>query len=161
MQFAIAAALALAAQTSPAPTPPPSAPVAAPVQTSVEYSMPIAGNWVYAPAADGSEATFSNESGQAQITIRCTRSTRRVAFLKAATAASPTLWVWTSSQTRSLPATFDAATSRVSADIVAYDPLLDAIASSRGRVGFRASEPQALVVPPWGDVGRVIEDCRV
>jgi hypothetical protein len=82
-------------------------------------------------------------------------------LLKAAPAASPSLWVWTSSQRRSLPATYDASAARVSADLQAMDPLLDAMASSRGRIGFSTSGVAALVVPPWADVARVVEDCRV
>ena len=132
-----------------------------PVQSNLEYSVPIAGDWTYASTTDGSSATFANSNGQPQLTIRCTRSTRRVAFLKAATGAAPSMWIWTSSQKKSVPATYDSATARVVADMGAYDPLLDAIASSRGRIGFSTSGLEALVVPPWGDVGRVIEDCRV
>jgi hypothetical protein len=49
----------------------------------------------------------------------------------------------------------------VSSEFGAYDPLLDAMASSRGRIGISASGLAALVVPPWAEVGRVIEDCRV
>ena len=119
------------------------------------------GNWSYAPTSDGSQATFANASGQPQLTVRCTRSMRRVSLLKAASAASPTMWIWTSSEKKSLPATYDAASGRVSAELGAYDSLLDAIAFSRGRIGFSTSGLEALVVPPWGEVGRVIEDCRV
>jgi hypothetical protein len=71
------------------------------------------------------------------------------------------LWVWTSSQQKSLPAIYDPASARVSADLQAYDPMLDAIASSRGRIGFSSSGLATLIVPPWAEVGRVIEDCRV
>ena len=132
-----------------------------PVQSNLEYAATIAGDWTYSATADGSEATFANGSAQPQLTIRCTRSNRRIAIVKSAPSASPTLWVWTSSQSRSLPAAFDAASGRVSAELGAYDPFLDAIAASRGRIGFSTSGLEALVVPPWADVGRVIEDCRV
>jgi hypothetical protein len=71
------------------------------------------------------------------------------------------LWVWTSSQVKSVPAAFDAASARVSAEMAPFDPLLDAIAFSRGRIGFSTSGLAAMVVPPWGEVGRVVEDCRV
>jgi hypothetical protein len=152
MIVAIAAALALAAQPTPAD---------APAASDLSYATPIAGSWAYAATADGSEATFSNASNQPQLTIRCTRSTRRVSILKPAPSAAPSLWVWTSSQVKSLPATFDSTTSRVSTDLWAYDAFLDAIASSRGRIGFSTSGLAALVVPPWPEVGRVIEDCRV
>ena len=148
------AALALAAQA-------PVAPAGSPVQSNLEYSTPVAGSWNYAATGDGSEASFLNDSGQQQLTIRCTRSTRRITLLKAAAVAAPSLWVWTSSQSRSLPATFDASASRVSTDLAAFDPFLDAIASSRGRIGLSSSGLAALVVPPWSEVARVIEDCRV
>ena len=164
MNIAFVAALALATQSSPAPQPPvaPQSPtVTAPVQSNLEYAMPVAGSWTYAATVDGSESTFSNQSGSPQLTIRCTRSTRRVGILKAASAASPSIWVWTSSDKKSLPATFDSAAGRVSTELGAYDPFLDAIASSRGRIGFSTSGLEALVVPPWAEVSRVIEDCRV
>jgi len=154
MPIVIAAALALAAAQSPRTD-------GTPVESNLEYVAPIAGNWTYAPTSDGGEAMFANANGQPQLTIRCTRSTRRVAILENAPAASPSMWIWTSSQSRSLPATYDPASGRVSTDFGAYDPFLDAIASSRGRVGFSTSGLAALVVPPWTEVARVIEDCRV
>lgn len=153
MPFLFAAALAQTAPTSNVDS--------TPLKSNLEYTEPVVGNWTYLATNDGSEATFSNTSGQPQLTIRCTRSTRRVAILKAAPSASPSLWIWTSSKKMSLPATYDSTSARVSADLGAYDPLLDAIASSRGRIGFSSSGLQALVVPPWADVARVIEDCRV
>jgi hypothetical protein len=154
MPFTLAAAFALAA----APTP---ATQGTPVESNLEYATPIAGDWTYATTATGSEATFANASAQPQLTIRCTRSNRRISILKAAPSASPTMWIWTSSQSKSLPATFDAASGRVSVELGAYDSLLDAVAASRGRIGFSTSGVAALVVPPWAEVARVIEDCRV
>jgi hypothetical protein len=154
MHFLLAAALALT--TDPTPDV-----AGTPVQSNLEYLMPIAGDWTYAPTNDGSQAIFANSGGQPQLTIRCTKSTRRVALLKPASSASPSMWVWTSSQKRSLPASYDASTAQVSAELAPYDPLLDAIVSSRGRVGFSTSGLEALVVPPWADIARVIEDCRV
>jgi hypothetical protein len=153
MKIAIPAALALTAILSPRLE-------GAPVPTDLSYSMPVTGNWTYAPTSEGSAASFTDSSGKSQLTIHCTRSSRRVKILKTATAASPLLWIWTSSQNKSLPASYDASGGRIVADVSAYDPILDAIASSRGRIGFSASGVGALVVPPWADVGRVVEDCR-
>ena len=154
MAMLLAAALALTAEATANAS-------GSPIASNLEYVAPIAGGWSYSPKADGSEATFSNSAGQPQLTIRCTRSTRRISFLKAAASASPTLWIWTSSERKSLPATYDPASARVSADIRAYDPFLDAISASRGRIGFSSSGLAALVIPPWAEVGRVIEDCRI
>jgi hypothetical protein len=155
MTFAFVAALALvAAIQSPAAAGPP-------VQPNVEFATPVAGSWRYATASDGSAVTFSNSSGQPQLTIHCTRATRRVSIIKNSPSASPSLWIWTSSQAKTLPATYDSTSARVSAELGAYDSFLDAIASSRGRIGFGTPGLAALVVPPWADVARVIEDCRV
>lgn len=139
------------------------APVQAPSVSGpdLSYAATVGGNWTYAPLATGSEATYVDGQLRPQVTIRCTRLTRRVSIAKPVSAAVSALWVWTSSQTRSLPATFDATSSRVSADLPAFDPLLDAIAWSRGRIGFSTAGAAPLVVPPWSEVGRVIEDCRV
>jgi hypothetical protein len=154
MRFAIAAALALTATPS-------FAVQSVPANSNLTYDMPVVGNWNYATIAGGSEANFVDSASRTQLTIRCTRLSRQVTILKPASTAAPFMWVWTSSQVKNVPATYDATSAQVSASLPAFDPLLDAIASSRGRIGFSTSGLAALVVPPWGDVGRVIEDCRV
>jgi hypothetical protein len=123
-------------------------------------ATPIAGNWAYAATADGSEAAFANATGSPQLWVHCTRATRRVSIAKPATRAAPLLNVWTSSLTRSAPASFNPATGRLTIDLAAADPLLDAIVSSRGRIGLTVAGQPSLVVPAWAEAARVIEDCR-
>jgi hypothetical protein len=135
----------------------------APTAPSVDPSVaaPVEGNWIYSTAPDGSEANFVGVTGQAQLTIHCSRAVRQVIIFRPSSAVAPFLWVWTSGPTRNLPASFNPATGRVSATLAAYDPLLDAIAFSRGRVGFQLTGQPMLIVPAWQDITRVIEDCRV
>ena len=152
----IAAALALTAATS----------LHAQAQTAASVAtyataVPIAGGWRYSAAADGSQAVFANASAQPQLSIRCTRSTRLVSISKPATGAAPFLFVWTSSNTRNLPASFKPATMQLVADVTAMDSILDSIAFSRGRIAVSASGSAALVFPSWPELIRVIEDCRV
>ena len=132
-------------------------------QTVADYSTatPLGGSWSYVPTADGSEARFSNAYAQPQITIHCTRATRRVALAKPASAAAPFISIWTSSQSRSAPASFNPATNRLTAEFAAFDAFLDAIAFSRGRAAFSVGAAPALIVPVWSEISRVIEDCRV
>ncbi len=146
--FRIAAALALLA-ASPARA------------QDLSTATPIAGSWSYAPASDGSEAVFTNSAGSPQLWLHCMRATRRVAISRPATAAAPFINVWTSSQSRSVASSFNPATGRLMIDLAAYDSLLDAIVSSRGRIGFTVAAQAPLVVPPWAEPARVIEDCRV
>jgi hypothetical protein len=131
-------------------------------QAAPDYTtaQPIGGAWNYTQTADGSEATFIGATNQPQLTIRCTRSTRRVAIAKPATGAAPFISIWTSSQSRTAPASFNPATNRLTTDFAAFDAFLDAIAFSRGRAAFSVGSAPALVVPVWSEVSRVIEDCR-
>jgi len=123
-------------------------------------ATPIDGTWAYAATNDGSEANFTNAAAAVQLTVHCTRATRRVSISKAATAAAPLLNVWTSSLTRSVPSAFNPTTGKLTIDLANYDPLLDALATSRGRVGFSVGTEPALVIPAWAEAARVIEDCR-
>ena len=153
MQIKSLAALALAA--------PSSALAQAPAQPVATYAsaVPIAGTWSYRPFAGGSEAVFANAAAP-QLTIRCARSARRVEISKPARGAAPFLFVWTSANTRNLPASFKPATGQLVAELAATDPLLDSLAFSRGRVAFSASGTSALVLPSAPEIDRVIEDCR-
>jgi hypothetical protein len=153
MRFPIAAALALTAASSL------HAQAAAPV-TEYQYATPLPGTWTYAPAADGSEATFLDATSHPQLFVHCTRASRQVTIAKPATGAAAFLNVWTSSQTRNLPASYNPATYRLGATVPALDPVLDAIAFSRGRFAVSVSGTTALVVPAWEEPARVVEDCR-
>ena len=147
MRLLIAAALALTAASSLH-------------AQDLSTSTPIAGNWTYAATADGSEAVFANATGSPQLWVHCARATRRVSIAKPATGAAPLLNVWTSSLTRSVASSFNPGTARLTIDLAAADPLLDAIVSSRGRIGFTVTGQPSLVVPAWAEAARVIEDCR-
>jgi hypothetical protein len=151
MRFRIAVALTVTAASS----------LQAQTIADLTTAPPIGGSWAWAQTADGSEASFTDAYSKVQLTIHCTKLTRRVSIAKAANAAAPTLSVWTSSQTRNLPASFNPATGKLSAELAAFDPLLDAIVGSRGRIGVAASGVAPLVVPTWAEVTRAVEDCRV
>jgi len=161
MRLAIAAAFALATAPSlhaQAVTAPPPSPLPPPVDYST--AMPIDGSWSWSPVAGGSAATFVNAAGMPQLTISCALPLRQITFSKPASGAAPFLSVWTSAQTRNLPASYKPATGRIEATVGAYDPLLDAIAFSRGRAGFSIAGQPPLIVPSWAEAARVIEDCR-
>jgi hypothetical protein len=83
-----------------------------------------------------------------------------VSIARPVTATGTSMAVWTSDGSRTLAAAYDARTARLSADVPAYDSFLDSIASSRGRFVVGVTGQPALVVPPWPEIARVIEDCR-
>jgi hypothetical protein len=145
--FPLLAASSLSAQTAPA-------------VPDLATATPIAGNWSYSATGGGSEATFANAGGFPQVIVHCSRATRRVSIAKPATSAADSIDVWTSSQTRKLPASFNPGTGRLTVELDATDALLDALSNSRGRLGFTVSQQPPLVVPAWAEVARVVEDCR-
>ena len=122
--------------------------------------QPAEGSWAYGMTTAGTEARFLDASGNPQLWVQCARATRRISIARTATGAAPFLTVWTSSLTRQVPASFNPATLRLTIELATFDPLLDAIVSSRGRVGFTVGTQSPLVVPPWAEAARVIEDCR-
>lgn len=149
---ALAAALAL-----PLPVP---ALSQAPAQIALERYQPVAGSWSYRAIAGGSEAGFADTAGTRRLVIRCNRAARTVSIVRLAVpAAAPALSVWTSSAARGLPARFEA-TKVLTADVSATDPLLDALAFSRGRFATAAAGAPMLTLPASPEVARVVEDCR-
>lgn len=109
-----------------------------------------AGEWTWRGSADGSEALFSDSRG-VQLVIRCTRSTRRVSFSRTGANPGAPLRIATTSSQRQLPP---------GNMVLASDPLLDAIAFSRGRLWVEALGTMPLVLSAGPEPARSIEDCR-
>ena len=129
----------------------PGAPAApAPLPVNWRAAPLHAGTWLYRTVPGGSEALFQTNLG-VQFTIRCTLATRRVSFLR--TGAPPTmlLRIMTTTSERTLP---------VGNTVASFDPVLDAIAFSRGRLAVAAAPAPMLVMPSWAEPARAIEDCR-
>ena len=123
----------------------PAAAQVAPVSFEAGKLLPLTpGQWTYAASATGSEARYG-----AAFSLRCDRATRTVIISRPG-AAPTVLTIATDSVTRNLP---------VGGRLLANDPLLDAIAFSRGR--FIVSGGGAtLAIPSWPEAARSIEDCR-
>jgi hypothetical protein len=133
---------------------------AAPAIADHSLSVPASGSWSHVSVAGGSEARFLDSARRSQLTLTCNRASRIVTISRPASAAVPYLQVWTTSQRRNLPATFNAQGAQLRASLSANDGLLDALAMSRGRIAVGVSGQAALVAPVWGEIGRVVEDCR-
>ena len=132
----------------------------APAQINIETVQPMSGNWTYRLIAGGSEADFVDATAVVRLQLKCDRSNRRVSIVRTGVAAAaPTLSVWTTSSSRTVPARF-LATKELVADLASTDALLDSIAFSRGRFATAASGAPMVAVPSAPETTRVIEDCR-
>ncbi|HEX8486026.1 MAG TPA: hypothetical protein VF643_11645 [Sphingomonas sp.] len=118
------------------------------------------GVWSYARDARGSIALFGMPGADARLTLRCDVAAQRLYLSRQGAVAAP-LTIRTSTATRSLAAQQTGGQPAYIATALAPgDPLLDAIAFSRGRFVVEQAAVPALVVPAWAEIGRVIEDCR-
>jgi hypothetical protein len=134
---------------------------------SVDYSIArvMPGLWTYQAVPGGSVARFIDSTGTARFSLECSKATRRVTIARTSAVAAPTMFLWASDASRTLAMRFEPNAMRVSADLAARDPLLDAIAFSRGRIAVTLGGPGvsngALVMPAWPEAARTIEDCRI
>ena len=108
--------------------------------------LPLAsGQWSYFATAGGSIAMYGT-----LIQLRCDRATRTITIARP-DGAPAALTISTDSIERTLPP---------SGRLLATDPLLDAIAFSRGRFLVSDGTGPTVAVPSWPETARSIEDCR-
>ncbi len=137
-------------------------PAAAQENAAVDFSYsPVsAGSWGYREIAGGSEASFVDGTGPTRMLVACGKVTRLVTISRTSAAPAANLSFWTSSASRSLGARFDQPSGRVIVQVGNNDPLLDALAFSRGRFASMMPGSPALVLPAGPEVAHVVEDCR-
>lgn len=139
----------------------PSVPVLPPPAAADWRDWPVTpGTWTYRRDERGSVALFGQAGADALAVLRCDPANRRVFLSRAGAAAGP-FTIRTSSVTRQLATGATGGTPAYeAATLPASDPLLDAMAFSRGRFALEQSGQPPLVLPAWAEVGRVTEDCR-
>lgn len=168
--FATGLILVVGACSAPAPEPSPPPPVAAPrpaptappsvaiPQYDSWMDVPAtAGDWRYRQAARGGVAEFVGQGGNRLFELACTADRQvRLAAIGAAPAAA-TMQI----RTEALSGAVTAAPGNgaVTATLAPRDPLLAAMAFSKGRFAVEVPSLQSLYLPAWPEVTRVIEDC--
>jgi len=147
--------------SQPAPAAVPMPPIAPAPQNWMDIPA-TPGDWGYRATPGGSQALFGAEGTEAQFMLQCTRAAGQIALVRIHEAAGPVpMRILTETQDRVLTATPDGGDlPTVSAQLPARDPLLDAMAISKGRFAVEVTGMQTLYLPSWPEVSRVIEDCR-
>ena len=161
----------------PAPLPPPAA--VRPRPGGDWRDAPITpGNWRWGMEGSRSVARF----GADLLILSCERSAATVTLIRPGMIAPPPapaavegvvpapsppvrqsvpMTILTSNMTR--PANGEAIPGPPAVVAVAFtarDPVLDAMAFSRGRFAIETAGLPTLYVPSWPEIGRVVEDCR-
>lgn len=169
----VALTIGAAACVPRAPQPTPTPPVARPVTQPTSTPTPVPtfsnwadapqtpGDWRYAPVAGGSEARFGEATSEARFTMRCVSASRSIELIRFGNfAGSASMIVRTEHATRGLSGAPLMDNGALRAVLSAIDPLLDAMAFSKGRFAIEAPGAPTLYLPSWPEVTRVIEDCR-
>lgn len=159
-----AATLAPQSQTPPA-APAPAAPLAVTPVTNAWMDAPqTPGDWTYVAESDETLAVFGTgrTPETVQLIIRCDRQTRRVGIARAGTADGQVeMLVRTETQDRTLTASpIQSSGALIVAELAASDPLLDAVAFSRGRFAVDVAGTDPVYAPAYPEITRVVEDCR-
>jgi hypothetical protein len=117
------------------------------------------GDWRYGARANGTEASFWSPAGAPMARLRCMIDTRMVVLsLPESGAVRPLVTIRTETATRTLAAM--PADREMTVALAPGDPLLDAMALSKGRFAVESEGLPPLHLPSWAEVSRVIEDCR-
>jgi hypothetical protein len=167
--------IALLALSACAVPPPPPAPQPAPAAKRAPVVPPVvqqpvgdwldwplaAGDWVYRRDERGSIALFGPTGQNATVTLRCDTARRRIYLAREGAGTDGRMVVRTSSTLKEFVASPTGATPAfLAVEIMPTDPILDAIALSRGRFAIEADGQLPIAIPSWAEITRIVEDCR-
>lgn len=144
----------------PAPAPPPTPPPPPLPRTDVDWRQAriTPGDWQWSNAGGQSVARFA----EGLLILACNRATRKITLIRSGRGSGlVAMTVHTASTTRPLTGSaHPGPPPAITVTFRANDPLLDAMAFSRGRFAVETAGQPTLYVPSWPKVSRVIEDCR-
>jgi hypothetical protein len=152
----------------PIPTPTPT-----PTPTPVPTLAPSYANWLDAPKSPGdwfyvsrppfSYAVFGASETNFDFVMRCDPAARSIAIGRVSAALDDRpVRILTETGLRlftGMPRQ-GSIEHLIATDLPASDPLLDAMAISKGRFAVEVAGEPTLYLPSWPEVTRVIEDCR-
>jgi hypothetical protein len=155
----------------PAPAPPPPPPPVraepAPLPPEPQYenwldAPQTLGDWTYRETATASYALFGQPGEGARFGMECNKPARTIRLVRSGSATGGVaMRIRTETAERMLAGNAVAdGTPTIEVQLQASDPLLDAMAFSRGRFAVEAAGLETLYIPAWAEVTRVIEDCR-
>lgn len=153
---------------TPAPTPTPTpTPVPAPPPRVVNEPMfenyldapQTPGTWLYADQSNGSMAVFQSPDRTPLLMLECDRVVNGIMLFRSSNGQSTrNATIRTETTQRSLQ--MQSSGPGHSVWFGSRDPLLDAMAITKGRIAIGVEGERTLYLPAWVEISRVIEDCR-
>ncbi len=121
------------------------------------------GEWRWSSASGRSTASFVTPGGNVVASLACNRAGAQVLLSRSGPGgeAHQPIAVTTTNGTRPLLSEpLLSAPGWLTVELRPVDPILDAIAFSRGRFALEAAGQPPLYLPAWAELSRVVEDCR-
>lgn len=136
--------------------------IAAPTYENWLDAPQTPGDWRYTAEQGETLALFGATGSSTDFVIACRPASRQVALVRAGSADGPVpMRIRTETADRVVEAVpANSGPARLIVTFAATDPLLDAIAFSRGRFAVETAGMPAMFIPAWPEITRVIEDCR-
>lgn len=173
LTFGLAACIPAAPEPAPPPVSQPMpepdpVPVATPAPAPTpEYESYLdapqtPGDWRYSKQDNGTVAAFGTTSGMPQFSLVCRNADRMMYLTRwAPLQGDQTMTIRTETVTRKIATkTMQDGLPGEQATLSARDPLLDAMAITKGRFAVETPGMPTLYLPAWPEISRVIEDCR-
>jgi len=157
---------------TPTPTQPPAQtpePLPPPVVVEKTYDNYLdapqtPGTWTYVEEPGESLALFGADPDAPLLIVRCGAGSGRIGIgrvIDGSTATMRPMQIQTETTTRILQANpVQSQMTLMVAELPAGDPLLDAMAITKGRFALGLEGENTLYLPAWVELTRVIEDCR-
>jgi len=147
---------------TPSPTPGRVRNIPAPAYENFLDAPQTPGTWFYQQQSGQTRAVFGTAPDDATFMIFCNASEREITLVRAdSSGAERDARIRTETrQQRIAMAPPQPGAGIIAARLSASDPLLDAMAITKGRFAVETAGLPALYLPAWVEVTRVIEDCR-
>ncbi|MCA0902519.1 hypothetical protein [Qipengyuania aquimaris] len=154
--------------STPSPTPTPTPVAQAPVTENWIDAPQTAGDWSYRKVGRGSVASFGPDLNEPLFALGCDPDQRQIEIIisprpqgaQIENSEQRIVTIRTETADRTLTALPVFQGGGVRTQLQPRDPLLDAMALTRGRFAVETSNSPPLYLPAWSEVTRVIEDCR-
>jgi len=111
-------------------------------------------------AGERSTARYGLAGGAPVAALSCEPGTRTIKLWRTGSASGAIVLVVTATGRNAMLNGVADGSGGAHASLPANDPLLDAVAFSRGRFMLEMPGNPALYLPAWPELTRVIEDCR-
>ncbi|MBC2667398.1 hypothetical protein H7F51_17910, partial [Novosphingobium flavum] len=144
------------------PAPPPPAPPrpAPPAPADWRDAPQTRGSWSWAAEGGRSVARYGVAGSAPVAMLACDRAARSLNLWRTGAVSGAVPLVITSTSGRQMLNATNGEGGGAAAGLSPRDPVLDAIAYSRGRFMLEMPGNPPLYLPSWPELTRVIEDCR-